>query len=72
MEYCLTQKGRTALHWAARCEEPEMRETVEELLASKGADKHAKDNVKEIIKYKLLHQRKYFTGGKRASVLSEP
>lgn len=59
MEYCLTQKGRTALHWAARCPEPEKRETLEELLTSKGADKHAKDNVMEIIKYQL-QQRKYF------------
>ena len=52
MDYCLTQKGRTALHWAARCPEPEKRETLEELLISKGADKHAKDNVTEIIEFK--------------------
>ena len=55
MDYCLTQKGRTALHWAARCPEPEKRETLEELLTSKGADKHAKDNVMEIIRYQLSH-----------------
>ena len=39
-----------------------MRETVEELLASKGADKHAMDNVMEIIEYQLC-QRKYFQDG---------
>ena len=60
MEYCLTQKGRTALHWAARCPEPEKRETLEELLISKGADKHAKDNVTEIMEYKSEYQSKYF------------
>ena len=38
------------MHWAARCAEPEKRETLEELLASKGADKHAKDNVMDISK----------------------
>ena len=40
-----------------------MRETVEELLASKGADKHAKDNVMEIIEYKLLLQRNILQEG---------
>ena len=40
-----TQAGRSCLHWAARCEYPEMREEMEELLVSKGADKNAKDNV---------------------------
>ena len=40
-----------------------MRETVEELLASKGADKQAKDNVKKIIKQKLLYQRNILQDG---------
>ena len=39
------QAGRTALHWASRCGDLDLRDQLVSLLTSKGADKNAKDSV---------------------------
>ena len=41
----LAQAGRTALHWASRCGDLDLRDQLVSLLTSKGADKNAKDSV---------------------------
>ena len=41
----LAQAGRTALHWASRCGDLDLRDQLISLLTSKGADKNAKDSV---------------------------
>lgn len=49
------ESGRNVLHWAARCRDDEIREQLNSLLSSKGANRNAKDMVKYAI-LKPLHR----------------